>query len=128
MTKEMLLKKRQMAKAENNTDATPEHAEYILMDTAWNQASYSDNEFEYNKYCPYIMIGTKPGSERSYTGCVSTMAGQIVYYWIQKKGFDLDLTLSSDDSYTTSYGVVISTTQDSKYGYLNFYEVNNAIN
>ncbi len=96
-----------------------------LMDTLWDQASYNDAEYAFNKYCPYI-VGT---TTHSYVGCTNTMSAQIVYYWIQKKGFALDLTLTSADNYTTETGIVINASEANAtyYGYLSFSSVNSML-
>ncbi len=92
----------------------------ILMDTLWNQSSTTDTEYAFNKYCPYI-LGTQT---HSYVGCTNTMSAQIVYYWIEKKQFTLDLTLTAADTYTTGSGMTINAVNHSLYGYLSFAQTN----
>ena len=72
----------------------------IMMSTLWNQEGIisigSNYSVTHNAYCPQI------GSIKTITGCTNTAAGQIIYYFIEKKGLKLSLTLNDDDEYTSS--------------------------
>ncbi|MBE6367111.1 MAG: hypothetical protein E7052_04285 [Lentisphaerae bacterium] len=71
----------------------------VLMSTLWNQygvANVGNNTtVTYNEYCP------TSGSTHTLTGCTNTAAGQLIYYFIEKYGLDLQLTLSVKDEYTS---------------------------
>ena len=79
----------------------------IMMSTLWNQsgiAKVGDNTtITYNQYCPYE-AGTQT---HSVTGCTNTAAAQIIYYFIEKGGLDLQLTLEATDAYTDDNGLQI---------------------
>ena len=74
----------------------------IMLSTLWNQSGTIDlagnRTITYNEYCP-----NDPKGKKSVTGCTNTAAAQIIYYYIEKKGLNLTLTLDKNDEYT-SYG------------------------
>ncbi|MBQ9336855.1 MAG: C10 family peptidase [Lentisphaeria bacterium] len=61
----------------------------ILLSTLWNQSGIcnigNNTTIRYNEYTP---IDTDTG-EHSVTGCTNTAAGQLIYYFIEKKGLTL---------------------------------------
>ena len=98
----------------------------ILLSTLWSQDGIFDigdnTTITYNEYCP-----TDPNTqESSLTGCTNTAAGQIIYYFVEKKGLALTLTLENSDEYTSDYyGLVIQIKADgSTPGTLSFAAVN----
>ena len=72
----------------------------ILMSTLWSQSGILDlgdnTTITYNEYCPTI------NNVHCVTGCTNTAAAQILYYYIEKKGLNLKLTLSTEDEYISS--------------------------
>jgi len=76
----------------------------ILLSTLWNQSGIIDigdnTTVAYNEYCP---TDTNT-STHSVTGCTNTAAGQIIYYYIERKGLELALTLENPDEYTSIKG------------------------
>ncbi len=101
-----------------------------LLSTTWNQAWRVDisgnTTVNYNDYCP-----TGSGGEHTYTGCTNTAAAQIIYYYIEKQGLDLQLTLTAEDEYTserTSEDLVIEIKADgSAPGTISFAEINSKL-
>lgn len=79
----------------------------IMLSTLWSQSGVAqvgnNTTVRYNEYCPYI----SGSSTHSVTGCTNTAAGQIIYYFIEKGGLDLQLTLNTDDAYTDDNGLQI---------------------
>ena len=80
----------------------------IMLSTLWNQSGVArvgnNTTVRYNEYCPYI----SGSSTHSVTGCTNTAAGQIIYYFIEKGGLDLQLTLNADDAYTDDNGLQVN--------------------
>ena len=101
----------------------------ILMSTLWNQSGLvnisGNTTISYNQYCP-----TDPTTGRkSVTGCTNTASSQIIYYYIEEYGLDLQLSLNSSDAYTSSYNsVTISIKADgSTPGTISFAEINSKL-
>ena len=63
----------------------------IMLSTLWNQSGVIDlggnTTITHNEYCPL------DGNTHSLTGCTNTAAAQIIYYYIEKFGLDLQLVL-----------------------------------
>ena len=80
----------------------------IMLSTLWNQSGVArvgnNTTVRYNEYCPYI----SGSSTHSVTGCTNTAAGQIIYYFIEKGGLDLQLTLNAGDAYTDDNGLQVN--------------------
>ncbi|MBE6391577.1 MAG: hypothetical protein E7042_05165 [Lentisphaerae bacterium] len=80
----------------------------VMMSTLWNQSGKanigSNTTITYNYYCPIDNTTQK----QSVTGCTNTAAAQIIYYFIENGGLDLQLTLNADDEYTKSYDGVVT--------------------
>ena len=95
----------------------------IMLSTLWNQsgvAKVGDNTtITYNQYCPYE-AGTQT---HSITGCTNTAAAQIIYYFIEKGGLDLQLTLDAKDAYKDGNGLQIKA-DGSTPGTVSFSEIN----
>ncbi|MBE6369527.1 MAG: hypothetical protein E7056_05115 [Lentisphaerae bacterium] len=99
----------------------------IMMSTLWNQSGIisigSNYSVTHNAYCPQI------GSIKTITGCTNTAAGQIIYYFIEKKGLKLSLTLNDDDEYTSSRdNLTVDIKADgSTKGTISFNEINSML-
>ena len=80
----------------------------IMLSILWNQSGVArvgnNTTVRYNEYCPYI----SGSSTHSVTGCTNTAAGQIIYYFIEKGGLDLQLTLNAGDAYTDDNGLQVN--------------------
>ncbi len=102
---------------------TGANATYLLDSSMnWNQRS------PYNIYCPIDLSN----SSRCVTGCTNTAASQIIYYYMQNKGLNFNLTLTADDAYTSqgkngNISISANASDVSTYGYLSFTEVNNKL-
>ncbi len=102
----------------------------IMMSTLWNQSGIirisGNSSTTYNYYCP-----TDPSvSKKSVTGCTNTAAGQMIYYFIEKHNFDLQLTLLDSDAYGSDYNssVVIDIKADgSTPGTVSFSQINSKL-
>ena len=74
----------------------------ILLSTLWNQSGTisigGNTSIAYNEYTPIDPTTSK----HSVTGCTNTAAAQIIYYFIEKKGLELSLTLKNSDAYTST--------------------------
>ena len=98
----------------------------ILLSTLWSQSGIykigSNTAIRYNEYTP---IDPSTGNH-CVTGCTNTAAGQIIYYFIEKKNLSLTLSLVNSDEYTSSHdSVVIDIKADgSTNGTLSFAAVN----
>ena len=101
----------------------------ILLSTLWSQSGVfsigSNSSIQYNEYTP-IDPST---SIHSVTGCTNTAAAQILYYFIEKKGLKLTLTLQSDDAYTSKNGRITIKVKDdgSTPGTVSFATVNSRL-
>ena len=77
----------------------------VLLSTLWTQKGIcpmgGNTTILYNEYTPLDPSVTPEA--HSLTGCVNTAAGQLIYYFIEKKGFDLPLTLDEKDEYTSKH-------------------------
>ena len=98
----------------------------IMMSTLWDQsgiARVGDNTtIAYNEYNPFL-----PGTQKhGLTGCTNTAAGQIIYYFIEKGGLDLQLTLNTDDAYTDGHGLQIKA-DGSTPGTISFAAINSKL-
>ena len=78
----------------------------ILLSTLWTQKGVCpmDDKLEvcYDEYTPYDP--TTPDTH-SLVGCVNVAVGQLIYYFIEKQGLDLALTLKDSDEYISSHSV-----------------------
>ncbi len=103
----------------------PQASSFILLDTLWNQSGpiSTGGSIDFNQYCPII-----PSTNyHAVTGCTATMAGQMMYYWMNKTGFAPQITVASADAYTVaSTNIVINGTVAgaAQYGYLDFASLN----
>ena len=81
----------------------------ILTSTLWTQSGVIYVEIDgvqkalsgytYNQFCPLI----DPFSEKhSVTGCSNTADSQILYYWLER-GYDLNLSVDTQDYYTLGF-------------------------
>ena len=108
---------------ENNGGSTG-----VMLSTKWNQSGLVDiagnADITYNYYCP-----TDPSTgQQSITGCTNTAASQIIYYYIEKYGLDLALTLNADDAYTSNRNSVINIKADgSTPGTISFAAINSKL-
>ena len=75
----------------------------VLMSTLWSQsgvAKVGDNTtVKYNEYCPL------DSGSHCVTGCTNTAAGQMIYYFIEKFGLELALTLNADDEFSRNISI-----------------------
>ena len=98
----------------------------ILLSTLWNQSGKynigSNTTIAYNEYTPIDPTTNK----HSLTGCTNTAAGQLIYYFIEKKNMPLTLSLADSDEYTSKYeSITIEIKADgSTSGTLSFAAVN----
>ena len=54
--------------------------------------------YTYNKFCPNISVSNEG---KSVTGCSNTADSQILYYWLER-GYDLDLSVNTNDFFYTA--------------------------
>lgn len=101
----------------------------VLLSTEWSQSGIlrlGDNtSIRCNEYTPF-----DPTTQvHSVTGCTNTAAAQIIYYFIEKAGLELSLTLSNGDAYTSRQGdIVIDVKADgSTPGTISFSTVNSRL-
>ncbi len=77
----------------------------VMLSTLWAQSGVcpmgGNTTIEYNEYTPYDPTVTP--DTHSKTGCSNTAVGQLIYYFIEKQGLDLALTLDKTDEYTYSH-------------------------
>ncbi|MBE6355589.1 MAG: hypothetical protein E7058_00570, partial [Lentisphaerae bacterium] len=111
------------------TVETANYSGEILLSTLWNQSgaivTNGASGGTCNLYCPYL-----PGTTtRTVTGCTNTAAGQILHFFTEKRGLDLQLQLTVDDEYTSSKdGTVIEIKSDgSTAGTVSFAEINHLL-
>ena len=94
-----------------------------LTSTLWNQSGTiyvsvdgkqtALSGYTYNQFCPTL---TSNSSTHCVTGCSNTADSQILYYWLER-GYDLNLSVTSDDYYILN--------NDSKKYYVSNNPVNN---
>ena len=76
----------------------------IMLSTLWAQSGIcpmgGNTTICYNEYTPYDP--TVSPDTHSLVGCTNTADGQLIYYFIEKEGLDLALTLDKTDEYTSS--------------------------
>ncbi|MBE6392067.1 MAG: hypothetical protein E7042_07740 [Lentisphaerae bacterium] len=83
----------------------------VLLNTLWRQ------DYPYNMYCPTI------NNARCVTGCGSTAASQVAYYWI-KLGYLNSLYLYLDES--NSYESFDTFSTDGTYSPAQYYEISDS--
>ena len=79
-----------------------------LTSTLWNQSGtiyisvngkqQALSGYTYNKFCPNISASN---AEKSVTGCSNTADSQLLYYWLER-GYDLDLSVNTNDFFYTA--------------------------
>ena len=99
--------KEQILYAFEYSDAAGSNAGKVLSSTLWNQSGViyvsidgKQTELEgsaYNKYCPTKSSGSESEPIRLITGCTNTSDAQIIYYWIEQKGYNFTFTVSDDE-------------------------------
>ena len=105
----------------------------ILLSTLWTQRGVcpmgGNTTVCYDEYTPYDPSVTP--DTHSLVGCVNVAVGQLIYYFIEKQGLDLALTLKDSDEYKSSHSVdegdpiVIEIKSDGKTpGTLSFAKIN----
>ena len=105
----------------------------IMLSTLWAQRDLcpmgGNTTICYNEYTPYDP--TVIPDTHSRVGCTNVADGQLIYYFIEKGGLDLTLTLEDSDEYTSSHKtegggrIVIEIKSDgSTPGTLSFAEIN----
>ncbi|MBE6380963.1 MAG: hypothetical protein E7047_08545 [Lentisphaerae bacterium] len=98
----------------------------VLMSTFWNQYGTisigSNKTVAYNEYCPIL-----PNGDHAVTGCTNTAAGQMIYYFIEKKGLKLTLTLDSSDEYLSTKHNITIKADGSTAGTISFAAVNSML-
>ena len=99
----------------------------VLLSTLWTQSGYIyingfSTGYQFNEYCPMDYSTGK----RSITGCTNTAAAQIIHYYIEKFGLDLQLTLTAADEYTSEYNsnTVTITQSGTSAGTISFSQIN----
>ena len=77
----------------------------IMLSTLWAQKGVcpmgGNTTVCYNEYTPYDPTVTP--DTHSLVGCTNIAAGQLIYYFIEKQGLDLALTLEKSDEYTSKH-------------------------